>query len=421
MLVNGVQTKVENGQSFSHKENSFEFEISALTFSDEASVEYEFYLRGTGNKYLSYHRGNEFKAYYGNLPPGTYEFIYKAKGKNNIWGFAENYTFSIRTAWYNTWLFRISMILVFIFITYLFYIIRISTIKAQKNRLEHQVRERTHELEVANTEIEAQRDFARYQRDQIGQQQKAIMDSITYAQTIQNSLLPSEQLLKSLLPEHFILFKPRDIVSGDYYWVSEQTDHLYVAAADCTGHGVPGAFMSMLGMALMNEIVNKHPDINPEDLLNELRKQIILTLRQKGDPGAAKDGMDMVVCKIDLHNNLLKFAGANNPLYFIRKKVLTEYKTDKMPVSIHLVMNPFQGHEIKLQKGDAVYLLSDGYADQFGGPDGKKFKYRAFKELLVANSELSMSEQGLLLNHAFEQWKGDNEQIDDVVVIGLKF
>jgi serine phosphatase RsbU (regulator of sigma subunit) len=276
-------------------------------------------------------------------------------------------------------------------------------------------------LEVANTEIEAQRDFARSQRDQIAQQQKSIMDSINYAQTIQNSLLPSTLILKEKLPEHFILFKPRDIVSGDFYWFSEQEKHYYVAAADCTGHGVPGAFMSMLGMALMNEIVNKHPDIDPDSLLNELRSQIIETLHQKGDPSAAKDGIDMVLCKIDRKHRRMLFAGAHNSLYHVREKELTEYKTDKMPVSIHLIMRPFTGHEITLKAGDSVYLFSDGYADQFGGPQGKKFKYQHFKRLLSSISDKAMHEQGLQVDREFELWRGDMDQIDDVVVIGLKF
>jgi len=421
MYMNGELIEGENGQAFSHNENNLIFEISALSFSDEASVEYEYYLRGTGNKYSSYNRGREYRAYYNNLPPGRYEFIYKAKGKNNIWGYAEKYEFLIQKAWYNTWIFRVAVILIVILAAYLFYIIRIGAIKAQKNRLEQQVRERTHELEVANTEIEAQRDYARFQRDQIAQQQKSIMDSIHYAQTIQNSLLPSSAMLDNLLGEHFILFKPRDIVSGDFYWVNEQQDHFYVAAADCTGHGVPGAFMSMLGMTLMNEIVNKNPSIDPDQLLNELRRQIILTLHQKGDPGAARDGMDLVVCKINKNRQKMQFAGANNPLYLIRDSELTEYKTDKMPVSIHDVMKPFAGHESDLQTNDAVYLFSDGYADQFGGPDNKKLKYRAFKQLLLSNYSGDMRTQGIMLDQAFEKWKGEFQQIDDVVVIGMKF
>jgi serine phosphatase RsbU (regulator of sigma subunit) len=421
MYLNGERIYAENGESFSHKENSFIFEISALSFSDETSVEYEYYLRGTGNQVSYYQRGSNYRANYNNLPPGKYEFIYKAKGKNNIWGYSEKFEFSIRKAWYATWIFRILVVLALLVAMYLFYIIRINTIKAQKNKLEQQVRERTHELEVANTEIEAQRDFARFQHDQIAQQQKSIMDSINYAQTIQNSLLPSAHVLKSGLTDHFILFKPRDIVSGDYYWFSDHEDHYYIAAADCTGHGVPGAFMSMLGMALMNEIVSKHPSVDPHNLLNILRSQIIETLHQKGVEGAAKDGMDMVVCKVDREKRQLKFAGANNPLYLVRNGELIEYRTDKMPVSIHIVMDPFTNYTIDLQEGDHIFMFSDGYADQFGGPKGKKFKYQPFKNLLISLIGKEMHEQGLALDREFEKWKGDIDQIDDVVVIGMKF
>jgi len=421
MYLNGERIAAENGRSFSHNENNFIFEISALSFSDETSVEYEYYLRGKGNQVSSYLRGEDYKAIYSNLPPGKYEFIYKAKGKNNIWGYAEKFEFSIRKAWYNTWVFRFLVVITFLAGTYLFYVIRINTIKAQKNKLEQQVRERTHDLEVANTEIEAQRDFARYQHDQIAQHQKSIMDSIQYAQTIQNSLLPSAHVLKSGLTDHFIIFKPRDIVSGDYYWFSDHGDHYYIAAADCTGHGVPGAFMSMLGMALMNEIVSKHPSIDPDRMLNMLRNHIIETLHQKGDPGTAKDGMDMVVCKVDREKLQMKFAGANNPLYLVRNGELTEYKTDKMPVSIHLVMDPFEGFTIDLKPGDHVFIFSDGFADQFGGPKGKKFKYQPFKDLLISLAGKDMQEQGRLLEKEFEVWKGDIDQVDDVVLIGMKF
>jgi len=421
LFLNRERIQIENGQSFAHNENNFVFEISALSFSDETSIEYEYYLRSEGNQYSSYQRGSEYKAYYSNLPPGYYEFIYKAKGKNNIWGYAEKFEFTIRKAWYHTWMFRITILILFVGVTLATYRLRISAIKAQKLRLEQLVRERTHELEVANTEIEAQRDFARSQRDQIAQQQKAIMDSISYAQTIQDSMLPGNVQLQKLLPEHFIFFKPRDIVSGDFYWFSDHGSYFYLIAADCTGHGVPGAFMSMLGITLIQEIVNKDPRIEPDELLNELRIQVMETLHQKGDPGEAKDGMDMVVCKYYRKEHRLHFAGANNPLYLIREGELTEYKTDKMPVSIHEVMIPFTRHEVKIKKGDAIYIFSDGYADQFGGPIGKKFKYRAFKDLLIDHVEQPMEKQALILDQTFEEWKGDIEQIDDVVVIGMKF
>ncbi len=421
LFLNGERIKVDNGGTFAHYENSLTFEISALSFSDETAVEYEYYLRGAGNNVSSYQRGSEYKAYYNNLPPGRYEFVYKAKGKNNIWGYAEKYEFTIRKAWYRTWIFRISLFTLVVTFTYLFYLIRIRSIKTQKNRLEQQVRERTRDLEVANTEIEAQRDFARCQHEQIAQQQKEIMDSISYAQTIQSALLPTPQMLGDLLPEHFIIFKPRDMVSGDFFWISDQMYHFYVAAADCTGHGVPGAFMSLLGMTLMDEIVRKQPQIEPDQLLNELRAQIIEILHQKGHPGEARDGLDMVVCKYNRQDRWLHFAGANNPLYLVREGELTEFKTDKMPVSLHVEMLPFTSHEISLKPGDCIYLFSDGYADQFGGPGRKKFKYPAFKNILATNADKPMSAQGKLLEQAFEKWKGNHEQIDDVVIIGLRF
>jgi serine phosphatase RsbU (regulator of sigma subunit) len=179
--------------------------------------------------------------------------------------------------------------------------------------------------------------------------------------------------------------------------------------------------MSMLGMALMNEIVSKDPSVEPDKLLNLLRSQIILTLNQEGEEGAAKDGMDMVVCKVDRKKRQLRFAGANNPLYLVRDEELIEYRTDKMPVSIHIVMEPFTAFSIDLKEGDHVFMFSDGYADQFGGPKGKKFKYRAFKDLLVSLCRKDMHEQGIALDREFEKWKGEIDQIDDVVVIGLRF
>jgi ligand-binding sensor domain-containing protein/serine phosphatase RsbU (regulator of sigma subunit)/ABC-type amino acid transport substrate-binding protein len=421
LYLNGDPIKVQNGQVFAHDENNFIFEISALSFSDEASVEYETYLRGTGNRYASYHRGSDYRAYYSNLPPGKFEFIYKAKGKNNIWGYAQKYDFTIRMAWYNTWIFRVSVLVLFMGATYLFYFLRLRAIKAQRNLLEALVKERTLELELANTEIVTQRDFAQSQRDQIVLQQKSIMDSIHCAQTIQNSLLPGEQTMIKMLPEHFIFYKPRDIVSGDFYWVHEGPGHVYVLAADCTGHGVPGAFMSMLGMALVNEIVGKHPGIMPDELLNTLRSRIIETLHQKREQGSAKEGLDVVVCKYSPNENQLQFAGANNPLYLVRSGKLIKFRTDAMPVSLHPIMKPFTRQEITLLPGDEVYLFSDGYPDQFGGSTGKKLKYRGFKEVLLQQSGKRMSDQGIELRRYFELWKGELDQIDDVVVIGLKF
>jgi serine phosphatase RsbU (regulator of sigma subunit) len=299
--------------------------------------------------------------------------------------------------------------------------IRMRSIQAQKEKLEQLVKERTRELEEANTEIEAQRDLATEQRDQITVQKKAITDSIHYAQRIQRSMLPSEKVLKLLLPEHFILLKPRDIVSGDFYWAASKNHSVYFTAADCTGHGVPGAFMSMLGIAFLNEILNKFETIEPHEILDQLRKQVIKALHQRGITGETKDGMDMVLCKYNKDSRELSFAGANNPLYLVRDGALKETKGDPMPVAIHDQMDPFTSHSIKVRKNDRIYIFSDGYADQFGGPQQKKFLYKRFREAILNLQDLPMKAQGEALSKTFDDWKGSIDQVDDVVVIGIKF
>lgn len=421
ILMNDRIIPIIEDSSFRYYQNNFVFEVSAISFNDEKSTEFEFYLRGTGNKYSSYQRGRENKAYFSNLPPGSYEFIYKAKGKNDIWSYAQKHTFSIRKAWYNTWIFRLALLSTIVFLLWLFYIIRIRRIQAQKEKLEKLVKLRTKELEDANTEIEAQRDFVARQRDQIAEQKKDIVDSIHYAEKIQRSLMPPLNLLKIILPEHFILFKPRDIVSGDFYWVTEKDDKIYVTAVDCTGHGVPGAFMSMLGISFFNDIVKKSEEIGPDEILNRLRDTIIKALKQRSQEGELRDGMDISFIIYDKNKKILSFAGANNPLYLIRSGELQEIKGDRMPVGIYDNMRPFTRHNIDILNGDTCYLFSDGYADQFGGPLSKKYMYSNFKKLLLSVQDKSMKEQQKILDETIEAWRGNNSQIDDMVVIGLRF
>ncbi len=420
ILMNGTEISKESGRVFSHNENNLVFEITGLSYSDERSIEYEFYLRGLENDYSSYNKGNEFRAYYTNLPPGRYEFIYKAKGKNNIWSYAQKYSFTIRKAWYDTWIFRIAVVLVILLGAWAAYKIRIRSLEAERKKLDALVKERTRDLEQANLEIEAQRDMAEAQRDQIAQQKKEITDSISYAERIQRSMLPARQVLESLLPEHFVYFRPRDIVSGDFYWAAEKSGKIYVAAVDCTGHGVPGAFMSMLGITFLNEIMVKYNCTDAAQVVGQLRNEIIHALGQKGVEGEARDGMDLSLVIIDRENGQLEFTGANNPLYLIHQGELTEIKGDKMPVAIHPHMPPFSLHRLDFRPGDMIYLFSDGFADQFGGDEGKKYMYRPFKALLLEIHGESPEEQEKILDRRFEEWKGDFEQIDDVVIIGIR-
>ncbi|PKP18710.1 MAG: hypothetical protein CVU05_12980 [Bacteroidetes bacterium HGW-Bacteroidetes-21] len=290
------------------------------------------------------------------------------------------------------------------------------------------------EISTQRDEIEAQRDLVTLQKDQIEVQNQRITDSINYAKRIQEAVLLSGESASKVLGEHFILFKPKDIVSGDFYWATRINEWLIVTVVDCTGHGVPGAFMSMLGVSFLNEIVRKKEVTEASDVLNILRESIIEALQQKGHSGEQKDGMDIALCVINTETNLVQFAGANNPLYIIKAEVeakaehltspssltLIELKGDKQPVAIYENMKPYTNHLIQLEKGDCIYLCSDGYEDQFGDQNNRKFMSKQLKELLVSIADKPMTEQGEILNTTFESWKGKYEQIDDVTILGIR-
>jgi Serine phosphatase RsbU, regulator of sigma subunit len=298
-----------------------------------------------------------------------------------------------------------------------YYIYRGYKIKKEANiRLE----EKNRTISLQKDEIEKQRDLAAAQRDQISYQKRHIEDSIMYAKRIQTALIPSLELFSDKL-EHFVIYKPLAIVSGDFYWVSTQDNPQVIISADCTGHGVPGAFMSMLGVTMLNEIVNGKHILAPDQIIENLRQGIIKSLKQVAEEDSIKDGMDIAVCVVDFDKNILWYAGANNPLYLVRGGELTHYRADKMPVAIHYKMEPFTLHKIDIQKGDAFYIFSDGFADQFGGPKQKKFMSLQLRETLVAMAGMPMLKQGERLNEIFEEWRGDGPQIDDVTLIGVRY
>lgn len=277
------------------------------------------------------------------------------------------------------------------------------------------------DLEFKNSEVLKQNEKIIQQKDIIEQKNQSITDSIQYASRIQNAVLPGIDFLTDWGIDNFILFRPKDIVSGDFYWGMRKKGRIIVAAADCTGHGVPGAFMSMLGHAFLDEIVNTTEVENAAGVLNLLRDEIINTLKQKGLVGETRDGMDISLCIIDMAAGKMDYAGANNPLYIVSDGKMTRIGADRMPIGIHFTsITPFTNHEIDVRKGDYIYLFSDGYADQFGGPKGKKYMYKPFQELLLKNHNNPMQLQKEILDNTFISWKGDHEQVDDVLVIGLR-
>lgn len=352
---------------------------------------------------------------------------------------------------------RVLLIIAFIgaFVILMFSLFLFKTLIAKKKaniKLKEQQKEITEQNEELNQlveetmaqkeEIEQQENILRLKNHQLEETQIEIGQSIEYAKRIQNSILPNLANIDQHLDSHFLIFRPKDNVSGDFYWWTQIENQIIVTVADCTGHGVPGAFMSMLGISFLREIILKEYITHPGVILRKLRKEIINALQQKGVAGEQKDGMDMSLVSINKETLLMQYSGANNPIYIVRKEpieeknnkikkleefnnessnlIFHEIKPDKMPIAIYDNLSRFELHEIHLQKGDQIYLFSDGYADQFGGPKNKKFKYKTFKNTIIKNANLPMEEQKNILQNTFVEWIGANEQVDDILVLGIK-
>lgn len=259
------------------------------------------------------------------------------------------------------------------------------------------------------------------QNEIIEEKNKNITDSINYAKRLQNAILPSEETVNSILPEHFILYQPKDIVSGDFYWVSGNNDEFLVSAIDCTGHGVPGALLSIVGHNAINQTINELKITQPDKVLVSMNTLIKKILHQDAKSDI-RDGMDMALCKFNKSTSTLEYAGANNPIYIVSDGKLSVIKASKLTVgSLQEEVNAApQNHSIPLKRGDSFFIFSDGYADQFGGIDNKKFKTSRMQELLLSINNQPLKAQKKLFQEAFMNWKGSNEQVDDVLVIGIR-
>jgi serine phosphatase RsbU (regulator of sigma subunit) len=277
------------------------------------------------------------------------------------------------------------------------------------------------------------------------EQNQAYFDSILHTSILQKAMLPKEEYLRGLVSDYFLLYKPKEIIGGDFYWITFKENKLIIAIADCTGHGIPGAFLSILGISLLNQITNVDRILTANKILNRLRYHVVTLFHQKGEIGETKDGMDIGIIVVDKEKFTLEYSGANRLLWVARKDEMIEIKGDRMPIAINNMLDPFTrtyfeftrfakpflekqdelhsftNHEVSLQNGDVLYMFSDGYADQFGQSTNKKFMSKNLKDLLFKYHDESMEKQKEILLKTFEKWKGNLEQVDDVLVVGLKF
>ncbi len=416
---------------FSH--NLLIFEWAAPYFDKESETEYSFRLLGESEEWSKWTRKTDTR--YTNLYEGDYTFEVKARNIYNTESSIAQYSFTVLPPWYRTIWAYILFLIAGIFAILLIIKLYTKKLKRENEKLEQIVKERTAEIRMQNEEITAQRDEIQLQKDvvekakdKIELQQKSIMDSIHYASRIQEAVLPPDEYLNKILGEHFVLFKPRDIVSGDFYWATESGDKTVIVAADCTGHGVPGAFMSMLGMSFLNEIVNKDGILQANIILNRLRENVKKSLRQTGKENEAKDGMDIAVCIIDKTEMKVQYAGAYNPLLIIRNDEISRIKADRMPIGIYLrEKESFTNNIIDIKKGDLLYIFSDGYVDQFGGKSDSKIRSAKFKEILLENHKKPLDEQKAALVKFLEEWMDHTDstgrkykQVDDILVIGIE-
>ncbi len=404
------------GVNLNYDHYFFTIEFASLDYTNTNKNKYKYKLEGFNDEWVEL--GNKRQVTFVNLDPG--EYLFRVAGSNNdgVWN-EEGATLKIVITppfWKTKWFYTLCIITL-ILLVYSFIKFRERKLTKEKVVLESKVNLRTHQLKEEKEKVE--------------EANKEIKDSINYAQKIQHAIMPTEEDFKKTLPQSFILFKPKDIVSGDFYWISHLPEGTVLyATADCTGHGVPGGFMSMLGTTFLNEIVNEKNITDPAKVLGILREKVIAALKQTGVEGENKDGMDITLIKLDLRNNSLVYAGANNPLWIQHngENTITELKPDKQPIGYYVNQAEFTNHTLHLQKGDCIFSFTDGFADQFGGPKGKKFKYSTLEKILLSLDKNDLKTASEKLNEVFEEWRvwgieGEKrvyEQTDDVCVIGVR-
>ncbi len=393
-----------------YDKNYLTFNFIGVSLTTPTKVSYQYMLKGVDKDWRN---STKTEVTYSNIPPGDYEFLLKANNGEGVWNKEPvSFKFIILPPFWRTWWFY--SIIAIIVLSGIYSYIKIRSANNKILKQNEIIEEKNGELQFANIEI--------------AEKNRNITDSINYAKRIQQSFLTSDKIISNALNEHFILFKPRDIVSGDFYLAFDLPDRTIIVCSDCTGHGIPGAFMSLIGISILNEISRSKTILDPAEILEELRKNIINALNPDKSESGGKDGMDIALISIfknpDSDDVKILFSGANSGLYIVTEQhqeaKMIDFKGDKQPVAFYSNMKPFTQKEVIAKKGDMIYLYTDGYADQFGGEKGKKFMTKQLKQTLISISHLPIKEQSKHLDTAFTDWQGNLEQVDDVTVIGIK-
>ncbi|HRG37981.1 MAG TPA: two-component regulator propeller domain-containing protein [Bacteroidia bacterium] len=401
------QAPLPGDHVYSWNQNHVTFDFVGTSLTNPKRVKYRYMLDGVDDDWSPVVKENSVT--YPKLEPGVYTFKVRSSNSDGVWN-KDPVTFRFEISapfWKKNWFYVIVVSAIFI-CAFIYLKVRERKLRRENIILEKRVAERT--IIISK------------QKDEIERKNNVIIDSIEYAKNIQQSILPTRQELNQFFPEHFILNKPKDIVSGDFYWFRETSDRILIAVADCTGHGVPGAFMSFMGYNLLNETINEKPKGNPAELLNILNRKVLDSLKQHDTNTSAKYGMDIALVAVNKNRNSLEFSGAHNSLMIFRGKEHFQLKADRLSVgsSVREDITTFTNHIFELQKGDMMYLYTDGYPDQTGGPDNKKFFANPFRELLQSISEMDEEQQCTILDETMLKWRGPKSQIDDIMVVGIR-
>jgi serine phosphatase RsbU (regulator of sigma subunit) len=409
---NDTASSIQLINKLPYSNNRIVFEYASTSFSAEELSQYSHWLEGQDESWTPW--SSEAKYAYTNLAEGKYVLHVRSKNFRGQLGRQERLSFTILAPWYRTTFAYVGYAVGLLLL--IFTGIKLGTRRVRKKNeyLEEVVKERTQEVVEQKNEIEEQ-------KTELQELYTDVTDSIRYAKRLQDSILPPDSYVKKLFPDSFVYFQPKDIVSGDFYWAGQQGNKNLIAAVDCTGHGVPGAFMSLVGANGLNGAVGEHGLDQTEKILDDLNHFSFMSLNNYQDGELVRDGMDMAMVAIDWETKVMEFAGANNPMYLLRNGEIQVTKSDKMAIgSFQKGEAHFTRHQFDLESGDIVYLFSDGYADQFGGDRGKKYMYKRFRETLIELSQLPMEEQADRLKTIMENWMGGTEQVDDILVIGIR-